>query len=243
MNRLNYYYGEEPFGVAESSFVGIISGVKGAGKSSLSEPMVASAITSKKISGWHFKYDKYPKNNKIIVIDTELPQSLIDRFNDRIFRYCTDHSKITRKDFNNIYVHKNLVDHVSYEDKRSVLYETIAEHQDFSFVLIDNLSGLCDPLDKDGADELFQTMNASAKLSGGIVVAINHLNNHGTSRGWAGKKFEEQGSFCMKLDRDTTYGVTVVSSDKCRLGNLPTFDFSIKDGQVTPGPTMPFPVM
>ena len=205
--------------------------------------MIASAITSKRISGWHFKYDKYPENNKVIVIDTELPLSLVDRFNERVYSYCAKHSKITRKQFNDVYVHKNLVDHVTYEDKRQALFNIMEEIPQYSFMLVDNLSGLCDPLDKEGADELFQNINAKIKGNGGIVFAINHLNNHGTSRGWAGKKFEEQGSVTMKLDRNTTHGVTIVSSDKCRLGNMPTFDFSIKDDTVIPGPTMPFPVI
>lgn len=239
MNKLIYNYGTEPFPFLASGFIGVMSGSRGCGKSSISEPIMAAAITGESISSWIMKYDsKKDKCGAVYNIDTELPELLIEKSVDRIYHYCSPY--ISRKQFDKIYEHVNLVDEITFEKKREAFYRIL--ERPFDLMIIDNLSGLCDPTDGNGSVELFNNCNAAAKQCGGILLAINHLNKEKVSRGWVGRRFEEWGSAVLNLEKFTTQGVTVISSDKCRLGNLPTFDFSINDAmEVVPGLTMPFP--
>jgi len=229
------HYGPENYAIAQPGFMGIISAASGSGKSTLMEPIIASCVADNSvISNWQFK----SFDNTVVHIDTELPRDLYEAQSDRIF----DLSGVEPNVFDNRYKYFNVVDQVSFAAKRAAVKEII-NTEVASLYVIDNITGLCDPNDKETAYKMAYSFNALASDKNCIVIAVGHVNNRNTERGWLGRAFKEVGSFAFILDLYKDIGVTVVTPDKDRIGGMPTTAFSVNEyKQVVDDIYMPFPL-
>lgn len=228
-SRLSLRYGPRDYDWALPGFTVLISGAPSAGKSTLTEPMIAACL-----NGGNDIFKTVSKDNTVLHIDTDLPKELYLEQRKRI------QSLSVGGDMEN-YRYFNLVEQVTFDQKRQKVIELV-DNNPSSFIFIDNLSGLCRPTDEHNAYDLIFRLNPMIVKRGSILVSISHLNNGGTEKGHVGKVFKELSSTSVMVTLLEDYGISVVSPNKDRIGGMPKIMFKVgEDKKIIMGPYMPFP--
>lgn len=232
----NLYFdcGPQVARVLAPGFLSIISGRRGSGKSQILQPIIASCLAGVKIANWLFK----SKSMRVVHIDTELPEILSDEQEATIKRI----SGLGDEEFKDRYIYYNLVDRTSFKAKRDAVKE-IMLNEPAALYIVDNITGLSDPNNKDTAYELAYLYNAIARKTKSVVLVAGHNNNEGSARGWLGKIFEEISSTAFNLFLYEDIGTTVVTPVKDRLSQFYKTSFTVNSDtkEVIFGRYLPFP--
>ena len=240
--QLELKYGNKYYVVAKPGHLLLFSGPPSVGKSKLIEPLMASFLHQKGVCSM-FKWKGISKGKKILLVDTEQPEDLLQSSLDRI----QELSGIkTTKEFKERVTVLQLVSIPSNKDKLNTFKQHIKEFgNDYALIIPDNMSGLITSMNSEvEGTEFSNYLNSVCDNYQLIMLVLSHVSGEGTAIGHTGKAVQRLASLSSKLSKDEDSGVTIVTKDKCRLTpNLPHFHFKVDQltGEVIEGVYMPFP--
>lgn len=231
---LRVWYGAKAYRVGDTTHVGFISGESGAGKSILSESIIASALRGSREGIW----DVNVGDKAILHVDTEQPEDIADEMQARIQAKTPSEEFFLR--YNYVNLTKFAEPSVKFEEFQQCIHSTL----DLGLVVCDNLSDLISDInDQLQANKLASKMAQLAMDYKCLILFLAHTNNENTIKGAAGKRIRDKSSFGFNLTLDRKEGLTLVENVKSRYGWVPSTDFIVdqETKELSVGPYLPFP--
>lgn len=232
--EINFRDGNNEITILKPEYVGLITGKEGSGKTQLAESIVTAFLGGQSDC---FTVTNIKPGTKCLRIDTEQPQDLIDKSNNRL-------RKLTNSNLEN-YEALALTDVGTARQKWEIIKERVSNDSSIGLIILDNLSGVCTSVNNDQEAVAITTFLAKiAKDNGVIIIVISHAAADGTPLGHVGKAQARGCSFHVLLSYDSKDGITYCSIGKTRLDKIPSFTFTIdqETKQVLKGIYMPFPM-
>jgi len=223
---LTMFYGGDEYNVANNQHIGVISGKRGSGKTTLIVDLINACLTGEVQGVFKFNCD----NKKVVHIDTEQPDDLLYKFKERVSKEGE-------------YICHSLSHLFSAREKWEEVVEIINREKEACVFIIDVLSDLADdPNDFKQASRISQSFQGLAKNKDALIIIVAHNNAEDTILGAVGKYVENKSAFSFNISMDNTTGVSRVKNVKYRLEDLPDFSFTVtEDKKVELGVYIPFP--
>ena len=238
--ELQLQYGKTFYPISAPGHLGLISGQPSVDKSKLTEPLIASYINNKNTSSF-FRWKGVDKGTKVLMVDTEQPDDLLNNAIERIKVL----SGLKEKDFNNRFDVLRLANVGSNGAKFERFKDQVKDIGKYGFVLADNMSGLINSMNSEVEATIFSNfLNALCSNNNLTTIVLSHVSSNNTPIGHTGKGVQRLSSLSLILTKDEDSGFTFCERDKCRLSpSLPSFHFKVnqENGDVIPGVYMPFP--
>lgn len=232
--EIKFKDGNNEITILKNTYVGLIVGKEGSGKTQLTESIVVAFLGG---NSDYFKVDNIPLGTKCLRIDTEQPQDLIDNSNERLKKLVGSLEN---------YEVLALTDIKTPKQRWDKIKEKLEEDSKIGIIILDNLSGLCTSVNNDQeavAIATFLTNIATDRNT--IPIVLSHAAADGTPLGHVGKSVARTAtSFSTFLTYDSKDGITYCSIGKTRLDKIPPFTFTINQEtkQVVKGVYTPFPI-
>jgi len=232
--EIKFKDGNNEITILKPEYVGLITGKEGSGKTQLVESIVTAFLGGQSD---YFTVSNIKPGTKCLRIDTEQPQDLIDKSNNRL-------RKLTNSKLEN-YEALALTDVGTARQRWEIIKEKVNNDNSIGLIIIDNLSGVCTSVNNDQeAVAITSFLSKIAKDNGVIVISISHAAADGTPLGHVGKAQARGCSFHLMLTYDSKDGITYCNPGKTRLDKIPPFTFTINQEtkQVVKGVYTPFPI-